>query len=189
MDHESKNTHHSGTTLVELNGTLLELLLLAEGGPAEIDGTIAKVTHKFSSGDVLHHEKLKETNEGNNLSKASSRNGVGSVDGGPAVGEGVEGVSSIVNVSGKVDSGTSDDVTKESKLGDTSVLDLDVTETVESLLVSIVKKAKRIKESERRLNTELILERSEGGGGLAGLGRCKGSSRGDSSGEDNRLHG
>ena len=36
VDHKSKNSHHSGTALVELNGTLLELPLLALLVPAEV---------------------------------------------------------------------------------------------------------------------------------------------------------
>jgi hypothetical protein len=42
-----------------------------------------------------------------------------------------------------VNSSTGDDVSKESKLGDTSVLELNVTKTIEALLISVVKKAKR----------------------------------------------
>lgn len=73
-----------------------------------------------------------------------------------------------------MDSGAGDDVSEEGKLGDTSVLDLDVSEALESLLVGVVKEAKRIEESERSLGSELGLEGVELGGGLAGLGMGEG---------------
>jgi hypothetical protein len=73
-------------------------------------------------------------------------------------------------------------------LADTSVLQLNVTETVESLLVGTIKESKGIEESKRRLGTELVLEGSEGGGGLAGLGRGESGGAGDEGGNDGRLH-
>ena len=190
MDHKSKNSHHGSTSLVQLNSTLLELGLLVERVPAEVNGSVTEVTNEFSlSGNILHDEKLKETNEGNNLSQSSSGDSVRSVNGGPSVGEGVEGVSGVVNVSGKVDSGTGDDVTQEGELGDTSVLDLDVTETVETLLVGVIEESEGVEESKRGLDTELVLEGGEGGGGLAGLGRGESGGAGDEGGNDGRLHG
>jgi hypothetical protein len=57
-----------------------------------------------------------------------------------------------------MDTGTCDDVTKEGKLGDTAVLDFDISKTVESLLVGIVKEAKRIEETKRSLCAKLRLE-------------------------------
>jgi hypothetical protein len=68
------------------------------------------------------------------------------------------------------------------------VLDLNVTETVESLLVGIIKKSKRIEESKRRLNSKFSLEGVEGSGGLGNLGRCEGGGRGGKSGGDDKLH-
>jgi len=189
MHHKSKDTHHGGTSLVQLNSTLLQLGLLIEGIPSEVNGTVAEVTDELSSGDILHDKELKETNKGDNLSESSAGDGVGSRDGGPSVGEGVEGVSGVVNVSGEVDSSAGDDVTQEGELGDTAMLDLDVTETVESLLVGIIEESEGIEESKRRLDTELVLESSEGGGGLAGLGRGESGGAGDEGGDDGRLHG
>jgi len=59
------------------------------------------------------------------------------------------------DVTSKVDSGAGDNLSKEGKLGDTSVLNLNVTKTVETILVGIVQKSKRIEESKRRLGTKL----------------------------------
>ena len=73
---------------------------------------------------------------------------------------------------------------------DTSVLELDVTKAVESLLVSSVEHTKRIPEAKRRLGTEFVLESHvEAGGGLAGLSRSKGGGGGDKGGKDGELHG
>ena len=102
MDHESEDSHHGGTTVVQLDGALGELGLLVEGVPAEVEGSVAVVTWEISGcgaiGGVLHHTKLEGTNEENNLGKARSGDGIRAVDGGPAVGEGGEGVSQVVDV-------------------------------------------------------------------------------------------
>jgi hypothetical protein len=69
------------------------------------------------------------------------------------------------------------------------VLDLNVTEAVESLLGAVSRKhTEGIKESKRRLGTKLVLEGTKRGGGLAGLGRGKGGSAGNEGGNDGRLH-
>ena len=81
-------------------------------------------------------------------------------------------------------------VAKESKLGNTAVLDLDIAKTVESGLVTAGEHSERIKETKRRLNTELFLEgHVKGrGGGLASLGRSERNGRGNKGSEDGDLH-
>ena len=186
MNHKSKNSHHGGTAVVELDSTLGKLGLLIKVLPSEIKGSVTEVTWEFRfSGNILHDEKLKSSDEGNNLEKSSLGDGINS---GPSVGDGAEGGSRLVNVSWKSDSVTGNNLSKEGKLGNTSVLDLNVTETVESLLVGIVKKSKRIEESKRRLNSKLSLEGIEGSGGLGNLGGSKGGGRGGKSGGDDKLH-
>jgi len=189
VNHESEDSHHSSTAVVQLDGTLGELGLFVKAVPAEVEGSVAEVSNELSlSGDILHHSELKSSNEGDNLGEASSRDGIRSGDGGPAVGEGIEGVSGVVNVSGKVDSGTGNDVSKESKLSNTSVLDLDVTEAVEALLISIIEESKGVEESKRGLGTELRLEGVECSGGLSGLGGREGGGRAEEGSEDSELH-
>ena len=192
MDHKSKNSHHGGTSVVQLNSTLGKLGLLIEGVPSEVKSTVTEITNEVSGGGtvgaVLHDTKLKSSNEGNNLSKSGAGDGIGSGDGGPSVGEGVEGVSGVVNVSGKVDAVAGHDLAQEGKLGDTSVLDFDVTKTVEALLVGAIEHAEGVEEAKRSLGTELVLEGGEGGGGLAGLGGGEGSGRAGKSSEGNNLH-
>jgi len=191
VHHKSENTHHGGTSVVELNSTLLKLGLFVELVPSEVNVSVTEVTNKFisSSLNVLHDEQFKKTNKAEDLNGSPVRDRVRAEEGGKSVGVGVEGVSGVVNVSSKVDTGTGDDVTQESKLRDTSVLDLDVTETVETLLVGIIEQSQRIEESKRRLDTELVLESAKSSGGLASLGRGEGGGGGDGGGKDDRLHG
>jgi len=153
VDHKSEDAHHGGTAVVQLDGALGQLGLLVEGVPAEVDGAVAEVTWEISGcgaiGGVLHHTELEGTNEENNLDKARSGDGIRAVDGGPAVGEGVEGVSRVVDVTREVGAGAGDEVAQEGELGDASVLDLDETEAVELLLVGAIEQAEGIKEAER----------------------------------------
>ena len=114
MHHKSKNSHHSSTAVVELNATLLKLRLLIEGIPAKVKGAITEVTGELGgSGNILHDGKLENSNESNELKKTSLGDGVGAVDSGKSVRVGVEGVTRVVDVSGKVDTSTGDDVAKE----------------------------------------------------------------------------
>jgi hypothetical protein len=176
MHHKSKDSHLCSTSVVKLDSTLGKLGLLIEDIASEVKSLVTEVTGELSSSYVLHDSKLKESYEGNDLEKSSSGD---SSNSSISIGDGVEGGSGVVNVSGKVDSSTGDDVSEESKLTDTSVLELNITETVETILVSIIKKSKRIEESKRRLNSELVLESVKGGGGLSYLGRSESSSRGN----------
>ena len=160
MYHKSKNSQHGGTSIVELYSTLDKLGLLIEGIPSVVKSSVTEVTGELRlSSYILHYEKLKASNEGNNLKKSSLGDGV---DSGPSIRDGVEGISGAVDVSRKVDSGAGDDVSKEGKLGNTSVLDLNITESVETLLVGIIKESKRIEKSKWGLNSNLSLESIEG---------------------------
>jgi len=67
------------------------------------------------------------------------------------------------------------------------VLDLHVTEAVESLLVGTIEQAEGVEEPEGALGADLTLEGLEIGGGLAGLGGGEGGGRADKS-EGNKLH-
>ena len=67
------------------------------------------------------------------------------------------------------------------------MLDLDVTETVEALLVGILEKAKRIEESKRGLGAKLRLKGLEGGGGGTLLSRSEGRGAGDEGGNGSKL--
>ena len=104
---------------------------------------------------ILHDEKLKKANEKDDLSEAGLGDGVRAGDGGKTIGEGVEGVTGEVDVAGKVDAGAGDDLAEEGKLGDTAVLELDVTEALEAGLIGLVEEAEGVVEAEGLLGTEL----------------------------------
>mmetsp|Transcript_22085 Transcript_22085/g.61438 ORF Transcript_22085/g.61438 Transcript_22085/m.61438 type:complete len:277 (-) Transcript_22085:610-1440(-) len=189
VDHKSKDSHHGGTSVVQFDGTLSEFGLRSEGVPSEVEGSVSEVSGEFSfSGNILHDSKLKSSNEGNDLSESGRRDGIRSEKGGGSVRVRGEGVSGQVNVSGKVDSGTGGDLSEEGKHTDTSVLDLDVSETVELFLVTVLNESQGIEESERRLGSEGIFECLEGGGGSLLLNRGKCSGGGDEGGKDGGLH-
>ena len=119
VDHTSKNTQLGGTAVVQFNTTLEQFLLLIEFIPSEVNPSVTEVTNELVSGswDILHEGDLKETNEADDLSDSVEGNGIGSLDGSNTVGVGIEGVTGVVNVSWKVDSGTGDDLSQEGKLG------------------------------------------------------------------------
>ncbi len=105
---------------------------------------------------------------------------------GDGVGVGVEDMSRVVVVSGKVESSAGHDLTK---LGDTSVLDLDITEAVEALLGDVSgEHAEGIEESERGLSVELVLEGADSQGRLGHGGGGKSGGRADAGCNDGRLH-
>jgi hypothetical protein len=157
VDHESEKTHHGGTSLVELDGTLLELGLFIEGVPSEVQGTVAEVTREFTlTGDILHDSQFKEADESKNLEGSGLGNGE---RGGPTVTKVRELGSRVVNVSGKVDSGLVDKVSDNTEHADASVLQFNISKTVELFLVSIGDEAKGIEESKRRLGSEFVYEK------------------------------
>ena len=185
VDHEGKDTHLGGAALVELNGTLSELGFLVEGVPAEVKGVVTEVTNEFSSGNVLHDKDLEEANEGNKLANSGSLDGG---KGGETIGDIRKCQAGVVNVSGETESGLLDKVSGDGKHTDASVLDLDVTETVELLLVAILNQAEGIEESNRVLGSKLTFEGLQGGGGDSLLGRGESDGRGNKRCDDNRLH-
>jgi hypothetical protein len=71
VDHKGEDTHLGGTALVELDGTLLELVLFVEGIPVEVDVVVPEVTNNFSSGDVLHDSNLQKADESDDLGNTS----------------------------------------------------------------------------------------------------------------------
>ena len=191
VDHKSEDSEHSGTAVVELDGTLLKLGLFIKVIPSEVNVSVTEVTNVLvsGSGNITHEGNLQPSNEGDDLALSLEGDGIRSDQGGNTVGEGVEGVSGVVDVSGEVDTSTGDDVTQESKLSNTSVLDLNVTETVETFLGAVSgEHAEGIEESKRRLDTKLILESVQGGGGGLVLGRGESGGRADKGSDDGRLH-
>ena len=158
VDHEGEDAHHGGTALVELDGALLELGLLVEGVPAEIDEAVAEVADEFTGlgavGGVLHDEGLEEADEGEELEEAGSGDVLEGLESGGDVGE----VDALAggDGSGETDAGGGGKVTGDGEHGDATVLDLDVTETVEVGLITVGDEAKRIVEAKGGLGSELF---------------------------------
>ena len=88
-----------------------------------------------------------------------------------------------------MESGTGDDVSKECQHSNTSVLNLDVSKTVESGLVSVGDQSQRIVKTKRGLGTKSIFESAQRSAGCLLLGRGEGGGRGDKGGKDGGLHG
>ena len=186
MDHKGKDTHLGCTSVVELDSALGSLGLLVEGVPAEVKGTITEVTGELSlTSNILHDSELQESNEKEDLEDSGRRN---LREGSKSTRNGVEAGAVVVNVSRKTNSSCGGDMSKNSQLRDTAVLELNISKAVEAFLVSISKHTKRIEETKRRLGTNLALECLKSGlrGGLGG--RSEGSGRGDKGSGDGGLH-
>jgi hypothetical protein len=69
------------------------------------------------------------------------------------------------------------------------VLELDVSEAVELGLVTIGDETQGVPVTEGLLDSELLLESTEGGGGGGLFGGRKGGGRGEEGGKDSELHG
>jgi hypothetical protein len=100
VDHESENAHHRRASVIQLDGPLGQLRLVAEGIPSEVDCAVSEVAHELvpSTRDVLHDARLQESDEEEDLRDAILGNGIGSVDGSPAGAEGAEGMTSVVDI-------------------------------------------------------------------------------------------
>merc|ERR1719223_179766 len=192
VDHKSKDSEHGSTAVVQFDGALLKLGFFIKVFPSVVEVSVAEVTWELGacSWNLAHDGALKNTDQGNELHNSGGGDVVLSDDGSNSVGERVEGISGVVDVSWKVDSGTSGDLTEEGQHTDASVLQLDVTKTFQSLLGGITgEHTERIVESKWWLHTKLFLEGTQGGGLGGLLGRCERTGSGDKGCKDGGLHG
>lgn len=189
MDHEGEDAHHGGAALVQLLGAKVGLLL--GGGVAdEPDGESGSGGEISGEGSLVlaPDGELKEADEEEDL----RHTGEGDlVQGGNASGDILEADGEILGeVSGETESGRGPEVAEEGKHADAAVLELDETEALEALLVSVLQETKGIVESEGGLDAELLLEGIESGLGLGDLGGHKGGGRAEDGGKDGSgLHG
>ena len=136
-----------------------------------------------------HDCAFQDSDCSNKLDKSGRRDGVGSDERSNTIGEGVEGVSGVVNVSRKVESSTGHNLAEEGKLTDTAVFDFNITEAVKTFLADISSEhAEGIVESERRLGAKLILEGANGRRGLGHGRRSESGGGADKGSDDSRLH-
>jgi len=126
----SKNTHHSGAALVKLLVAEFEFLLLTwVSKEANWEGRSREVSREGSLG-LLEAIVIKNTNEDDELSKSSTRDLQDSIVTSWDIGE-----RNISKSSWEADARPGGQVSKESELSSTSVLDLTSTPLVELLLV------------------------------------------------------
>ena len=140
MDHKGKDTHLGGTAVVELDG---ELLVNGLSVPARC--------LQLGSLDIILASGIATLNDGN--SQDSSEDGLnweGSQGGKPGWGRAQ--VIARGEGSGKAVSSSGHQVAKDSKLGNAAVLGLDKAKAIESFLIGISKKTKRIPEAKRGLS-------------------------------------
>ena len=88
MDHQTKDTELGGTSVVQFDGTLLDLGFFIEGVPSEVDVSVTEVTNEFVTGvwDGLHERTFQYSNEGDDLYNSGGWDGIWSEDGGNTVG-------------------------------------------------------------------------------------------------------
>jgi hypothetical protein len=125
------------------------------------------------------------TDQEEDLGPAKSRDGV---DGGNTVGDVSELEAGGDFARESVD--FRENVTKDGKLGNTSVLEFGSAVLVEGILVNVRSQTEGIKVSGRRNNTDLVfIAHGESRAGALGGGRGKGGGRAGKEGSDSDLHG
>jgi len=193
VHHKAQNAHHGRTSVVELNGTLSQLFLVGKVVPAPVNGAVAKVTDKLVAavGVGLHNEEFQKAHKEDDGDQALLGNTRLGRNGSDTVGVIGKLVAGVINVAGKTNAGTGDELTDNGEHTNTSVLDFDGTETIESGLRSVGDDAEGIEEAQWRLGAEFVLVGGEGcstgstSERLAGEGRGRGEDGSDQGG----LHG
>ena len=213
MNHQSKDTHHCCSSVVQFYSPLLHEFFVSA---LPLEHTISQITREFTFTQVFHDENLKESNESDNLEETSGGDVTESSD---SRLDGSKGCSREVNISRNTSSERGVDVSKNSKHGNTSVLDLDIAEAIESFLIGTVKEVQwiplkeinfsldvrtggtknartvqngiaNVPETQRFLDAKSILECSQRGGCTGLLLRGKGGgSASEESKSSNSLHG
>ena len=171
MTKKLKNGKHGKMSMLEL----IKLMLLKL-----CRGKVWLALQEVSKEAIIVHS----SNGEEHLGPAKRRNGINGSDTIRDVCEG----KARGNLTGPVED-LPDDVADNSKLGNTSVLELSGMVLVKSLLVNVAGQSQWIEESSRGDDAKLILVRHlEGHGGLAGLGRgeCGGTS--NEGGQHSKLH-
>jgi len=189
VDHKTEDTHLGGTAVVQFDGALLQLLLLGEGVPSEVDVSVTEVAREFVAGswNVLK-EVLEETDRADQLEGSAVGHRRESSESVGDIGE----LSSIVgDKSGETNSRFLDEVTNDGKHRNTAVLELNISETIELCLITVSDQSKRVEKAERGLRSESVFERhvrsDRSSAGV--LRRRKGSGASDKGGSNDELHG
>mmetsp|Transcript_37259 Transcript_37259/g.81681 ORF Transcript_37259/g.81681 Transcript_37259/m.81681 type:complete len:210 (+) Transcript_37259:189-818(+) len=179
VDHDAEDSHHSGTAVVELNIKLAGLLLGVLDLGSEVTNTV--VTVVLGGG---HPGKLDKGEEGKDLSKTGGGDGADAINTVGDVGELEVGGGGKVSV--ELDVVLVDDGSNDGGHGNTSVLALDGTTTLEGLGLGL-EPAKGIVNAKGLGNTKLKLRDGKVGGDTAGLGGGEGGGGADKGSEGSKL--
>mmetsp|Transcript_9648 Transcript_9648/g.15234 ORF Transcript_9648/g.15234 Transcript_9648/m.15234 type:complete len:204 (+) Transcript_9648:221-832(+) len=194
MSDKSPDTHHSSTSIVQFNGTLFRLHLIAHLVPPKVQGAVTEITRELSRAlplEVLLNSPRPliavgslENGKAQTHLRQYLNSGIGLREGTPRGEAGGDVLSA-----GEANSGVGHEVTHDGKHGHASVLDLDSAKTVEFGLFGIVHEAEGVEESEGLLGADLAGEvGAEGGLGLGdgGWSECGGGA--SEGGEEGELH-
>ena len=144
VDHKSKNTHLSGTSIVQLNGTLSPLRIIAQLVPSKVKGTVTEITDVF--GFVIEPFGITVDNSGNGEKGKHLQKDVLAILGGKKVIECLQ-TGRDISSTGESDSGGGDQVSGDGKHGNTSVGDFVFSEKVEFFLRTVFDESKRIEKT------------------------------------------
>mmetsp|Transcript_14971 Transcript_14971/g.32273 ORF Transcript_14971/g.32273 Transcript_14971/m.32273 type:complete len:227 (+) Transcript_14971:111-791(+) len=181
VEHKSKDSHLRGTSIVQLNTTLLQLPRIALLIPSKIKESITEITLELGlASRLISVGNFHKDEGGNELSGDFLRQGAPR---GPTGGNILE--------SGETNSGVRGEVSHDSEHGDTAVLQFESAETVELGSVYEVEFAAGVPDSEGGLGSDVVtvvcLGREGGGHGALG-GGGEGRGAGDGGEEESKLH-
>jgi hypothetical protein len=144
VNDKAPDSHHGGTSVVQLNGALLQLGGSIKVVPSKVEGSVTVVTNKFSLG--ISPVGITIDDFGNGEESKHLQKDILSVLG---LQKSREGLESIRNAFGSRESDSSGggQVSGNSQHGNTSVLDLVLSKQVELFLASIGNQTKRIEKT------------------------------------------
>ena len=178
-NHVSEDTHHSGTSVVDLGVQLAGLLFGVEVLSEPTDTVVSVVLRS------RHPCKLNKGEEEKDLKKSGVGDGTDSVNSSWDIGE-LE-VLAGAQVSIESDVVVVDDDTNNGSHGNTSVLALNGTTTLEGFGLRL-EPSKRIVDTKGSGDTNLKLIDVQGSGGLSLLGRGESGGRSGKEGGNSELH-
>ena len=178
-NHVTHDSHHSGTSVVDLSVKLAGLFFRVEVLSEPTNSVVSVVL------GCRQPSEFDKGEEGKDLKKSGVGDGTDSVNSGGDIGEFEVLRRGKVSIENNVV--VVDDDTDNGSHGNTSVLSLDSPTTFEGLRLGF-QPSKRIVNSKRSGNTDLELIDVQCGGGLCLLGRGKSSRGGDKGGKDSGLH-
>mmetsp|Transcript_33074 Transcript_33074/g.80023 ORF Transcript_33074/g.80023 Transcript_33074/m.80023 type:complete len:224 (+) Transcript_33074:502-1173(+) len=180
VEHESQQTHLCRTSIVQFDGALLLLPVIALLIPTEIKESITEVSRELSLACLVSVGNFHEDPSGDHLSENAFR-------------ERAPGCKTIRHIlhSRETHSSLCGKVSYNTEHANTSVLDFECTKTFE-FITALFQVARRIPHAKRSHYANFIsilyLRRRESGVNLALLGRRKGGCSSNSRNEESNLH-